>query len=178
MAESNRIRSDYAKNYRRTPIGAAGCAWNRLTSRSGAKYGHRKCYRNVEVRMTRAEFIAWAVPQYEAWFREHPAVTPSVDRIRSTGHYELGNLQLIPVAENRLKNSRHKNKFAPEGTHWCCRCQSYLSNSDFYSSTAWVTASNPLGLSGYCKKCQCKKCYAAFKKRKSELHSSKKQVAP
>lgn len=60
-------------------------------------------YRNVEIRMTKREFLDWATPLYEKWQREHPGVRASVDRIDSTGHYEIGNIQLISQRHNMMK---------------------------------------------------------------------------
>ena len=175
MSETQLTKRTRNQQYRSTPGGAAGCAWNRLTSRAGAKYGHRQCYAAIEVRMTRAEFVAWATPEYARWFAERPGVTPSLDRIDSTKHYELGNLQLIPVEANRYKNSRHRNKDAPEGFWWCCRCQAYVTTADFDRNKAMVKAANPSGFATYCKPCRrarWQEAKAAGKIRRSN-HSSK-----
>src|SRR6266508_2864785 len=118
MAEAKSIKRARNQLYRRTPHGAAACAWNRLTSRAGAKYGYSRCYLNVEVLMSREEFMAWAIPEYERWFLEHPGVTPSVDRIDNARHYEAGNLRLIPRVENIVRSSHFKNRNAPPGLLW------------------------------------------------------------
>ncbi len=153
MATAKSTKSDYARRYRSTPAGAAGCAWNRITSRAGAKYGHRQCYAGVEVRMTREEFVAWATPRYKEWFAAHPGTTPSIDRIDPAKHYELGNLQLIAVEANRYKNSRHRNLTAPPGTRWCCQCQAYQAEGEFYRVPSYVKPGNPEGFVCYCKSC-------------------------
>lgn len=166
MATAKSTKAAFIKRYRATPKGAAARAWNRLTSRAGAKYGHRQCYKRIKVCMTREAFVAWAEPQYEAWFRERPGVPPSVDRKDSKKHYAIGNLQLIPVAENRAKNSRHRNKFAPKGQRWCCRCQDYRAIENFHTAKAHINASNPRGCIAYCKPCNCAKLRAAWHRRK------------
>lgn len=151
MVDRKATRSAYLKRYRNTPKGAAVFAWNRITSRAGAKYNHRKCYASVEVRMTREEFMAWAVPAYEEWFRDRPGVTPSVDRIDSKGHYEPGNIRLLPVQDNRRRSSKFINDFAPEGTKWCPSCTGFLPFASFYQTNRRTY--HRLGLSAYCRKC-------------------------
>jgi hypothetical protein len=56
-------------------------------------------YAYVEIRMTREDFINWALPYYEEFMAKFKQ-TPVVDRIDSTGHYELKNLQIISKSEN------------------------------------------------------------------------------
>lgn len=151
-SDSIQKKPSYAKNYRKTPKGAAACAWNRLTSRAGAKYNFSKCYANIEVRMTRDEFIAWAIPQYEAWFRDRPNEIPSIDRIDSKGHYEIVNLRLIERIANIAQSSKFKNNKAPEGQLWCSACQQYLPIENFSRDSH-----DPYGRRGYCKSCDSQK---------------------
>jgi hypothetical protein len=145
-------KSKYHKEYRKTPNGAAACAWNRLTSRAGAQYNHSKSYANIEVRISREDFIAWAVPEYEKWFREHSNLTPSIDRKDSTGHYELGNLQLVEVQSNRRKASKFVNDNAPLGTKWCPKCSRFRNHDEFYKMEK-PSAHDPMGLYVRCKEC-------------------------
>ncbi len=159
-------KSEWNKRYRATPQGAAACAWNRLTSRAGAKFGHRQCYAAVEVRMSRADFMAWAIPAYEAWFRDRPGETPSVDRIESTGHYELGNLRLIEVQKNRRLSKRFVNDAAPEGTKWCSGCRQFVSHENF--SRGKPDLHRPDGLGLRCRACQTAYNQKYVKRRKAE----------
>lgn len=158
MAASKSSAADYhkryAKRYASTPRGAAVRAWAALNQRARSRGPGLEAYSHVEVRMTRDEFLAWAIPEYESWFARHPGVTPSVDRVVASGHYEVSNLQILSVGANRYKNSRHRNLFAPPDTHWCCRCQGYVTDSDFDTAPAWVTVNNPRGLCDYCKPCR------------------------
>ena len=101
--------------------------------------------------MGRADFIAWAVPAYKEWFRDYPGVTPSVDRINPDGHYEIGNLRLIPVGQNRRSARHFIADVAPEGTKWCPQCHAFLEHGKFYRIKNLNF--NRLGLSGWCKKC-------------------------
>ena len=57
--------------------------------------------RGIEVKMTREEFILWALEKWPN--REYLAL--DFDRIENDGHYELGNLQLSTRSEN-LRNTR------------------------------------------------------------------------
>lgn len=78
-----------------------------------------KAYVGVELRVTRGDFIAWYMPlDFEG---------ASVDRIDKSGHYELSNMQVIPLKENIRKD---KIK-AHEGICECCRCHIVKPLSDF-----------------------------------------------
>lgn len=155
MATSHSSRTEYMRRYVLTPKGAAVCAWQRIKIRAGARSRpeQNKSYRLVELRMTQEQFFAWAIPKYETWFRERPGVTPSIDRIESTGHYEISNIRLAPLQENRLRNSRRRNAIAPFGKRWCSGCQDYFPIDEF-SKRRKPTPSNPLGLFAYCKTCE------------------------
>jgi hypothetical protein len=169
MAESH-SKDNYAARYRKTPRGAAACAWNRLTSRAGGKYNYGRCYAGVEVKMTRDEFIAWAVPAYAAWFRDHPGVTPSLDRIDGARHYEVGNLQLLTRLQNTLKNAKQKNLHAPPGHRWCSGCQGFKPEGEFYTAPSAVRLpTNPNGYLCYCKPCHTSRSVACRRRRKNLL---------
>ena len=147
--ETKEQKRQRSQSYRKTPKGAAACAWNRLTSRSGAKYNHRECYRNVEVRISREDFIKWAIPEYEMWFFLYPGVQPSIDRIDPLGHYEVGNIRLIPNYLNKLSTSRNRNLRAPDGNSWCRGCQEFLKIESFWKDRQKRTT----GVMVYCRDC-------------------------
>lgn len=94
---------EYAKKNRKTAKGRAQHTWSNIKSRAGK----RQDYINVEVRMTKEEWLAWAVPQYEKWFKERPGVTPSINRIDGKGHYEIGNLELVSSYDNGCMGLRN-----------------------------------------------------------------------
>lgn len=119
---------------RRNPFWEARWAWGRIKGRAGNLYGNNPQYATVEVRMTRDEFLAWAIPAYTEWYRTHPAENPSIDRIESDKHYESGNLQLLTLSENSLKTKRLKNVYAPPGQAWCTIHKAYLPKDQFYKS--------------------------------------------
>ena len=69
-----------------------------------------KCYSNVKVLISKEDFVKW--------FMENDFEGASVDRIDKFGDYELGNIQLISLAENIAKD---KTK-AKDGYCVCYRC--------------------------------------------------------
>ncbi len=156
--------------YFRTPKGAATSAWCHILSRAGNRNGKNPSYATVEVRISRADFIAWAIPAYERFSHEFPGVTPSVDRIDTTGHYETGNLQLLPWGENSRKKRTARNAIAPAGTLWCGSCKAYLPIEDFYLLKK-RTRRNPYGTIGRCKPCRRRIC-------KESRQRCKKNVPP
>lgn len=102
----------------------------------------RSSYKDIKVRITRGEFLDWVIPLLESWNWSNGI--PSVDRINSKGHYELGNMQIIPWSENSVKDS--KNNRAPRGTRWCNKCGKYIAVSLFGPNKA-----QPSGLAIYCR---------------------------
>ena len=62
------------------------------------------CYAGIEVRMSRHEWMAWAVPQIEAFTKQHPDKIPSVDREDPDGHYQLGNVRIMDLKDNQLRS--------------------------------------------------------------------------
>lgn len=126
------------REYHQGPRGRASVAWRNIVSRAGI----HPDYANVEVRVTRDEFMSWAVPLFEAW---DSSEKPSIDRIDFRGHYEFSNLQVVSWNENRIKD--RVNIRGPEGMQWCPDCQSYLSSESFYSNKAART-----GRCSYCKR--------------------------
>lgn len=134
--------------YKSTPKGRATRMWNNMNRRSGNKYGDHPTYADVEVRMSRDRFIAWATPRLENWYRRYPSVTPTIDRISSDGHYEIGNLRLLTAAQNTKARGCNKNIHAPEGMAWCFICKKYLDKSSFHKDKC-----RPNRLQRKCKSC-------------------------
>jgi len=164
MAESNlTTRLEHSR-----VVELAKNAWHMLNARAGAKYNFSKCYINVEVRMTREEFLEWAIPEYELWLAEHPNQTPSIDRADPNGHYEIGNLQILEVQENRRKARHFINDHAPEGTKHCGHCEEFLPLSKFNKS-----CSSKDGLSNHCRICASKLARESFIRRHPEKVGSR-----
>lgn len=143
------MATSYPKGFRYSLQYTVGAAWNRLTSRAGNKYNHGRTYNNVEVRMTRKEFVVWATPAYAEWFEKYPDLHPSIDRIDPDGHYELSNIQIIPLEENMARSRWFKNRYAPPGLYWCGMCQQWLTVDKFT-----VDASQKSGVRPKCRDCQ------------------------
>lgn len=134
--------------YGKTPKGKAARAWSSLRQRSQNATGRTPTYENVEVRMTRSEFMSWAVPAFEQWFAKHPDKVPSVDRKNNDGHYELGNIRLLEKVKNQLRSARYKNvNNCPPGKAWCSGC------TDYHPKTVFGKCSRtPNGLQSMCRK--------------------------
>lgn len=100
-----RIRNRaYTKAYTQRPKGWAKRAWRALCARAGNHDGRHPAYTHVEVRMSKDEFLGWAIPRYEKWLLEHEVTeAPTIDRIESRGHYELKNIQLLSRSDNSAK---------------------------------------------------------------------------
>lgn len=127
------------KILRQTPLYLASQKWLDMKRRVRNESG----YAHVEIRITRAEFIAWAVPLLEAW--DWRIGSPSVDRINVKGHYELSNMQIISQSENCCKDK--VNQLAPAGTKWCPDCNEYRPFSEFGKDQ-----SRTFDLASHCRK--------------------------
>src|SRR5260221_13961705 len=57
----------YNHKYRNSIPGKVSCTWDHMTQRALNKNGLNPSYALIEIRMTRAEFISWAIPAYTAW---------------------------------------------------------------------------------------------------------------
>lgn len=93
----------YQKRYRESPQGRAVQTWHKILQRVGNKDGKNPSYSDVELRMTKQEFLEWAIPQYKNW---NESTTPSINRIDPYGHYEIDNLEIISLESNILKPKR------------------------------------------------------------------------
>lgn len=131
--------------YNATPARRAKRTWNTIKFRSGKQAG----YELVEVRMSRQDFLEWAIPAYSEWMDKNPNQTPSLDRIDPAGHYELGNIRILERGHNSSLNRQNKNVHASINEAWCHKCESYLPAKDF-----WASKSNFNGLQHRCKTCQ------------------------
>ena len=85
----------------RTPIYRARSAYYSMGRRCENKSGKHPAYKNVQLRMTMEELIEWAVPRYEKFLSERPDDTPCVARNGDSGHYKIGNIEIVSVKENR-----------------------------------------------------------------------------
>lgn len=151
------------RKYRQTAHGWAASAWNGILARAGNADGQHPAYGSVEIRMTRAEFISWVKPRITKWWRDNPKATPSIDRKKNSGHYELSNLRIISLSENSRLQQAHKNVYAPQGKAWCAFCRRYYPESNFYKNK-----NAPHGLQFCCKKC------SSYKNKESRMRKKRK----
>lgn len=129
--------------YEGSPERRAKRTWNTIR----ARVERQAAYAHVEVRMTRDEFLAWAIPAYIEWMGANDG-TPSVDRIDPNGHYEIKNIRILERGENCRISRRHPNVSAPDGKAWCGTCKTYLPSDNFYHCARTFN-----GLQGRCKSC-------------------------
>ena len=130
----------------RTPYYRANAAYYGMQARCLNKNGKNPSYAEVELRMTREDWLKWAVPEYTKFQVEHPDDTPNAARIGDMGHYELGNVRVVSRAENcaetRICGIRQ------DGTKRCSGCKEPRPVGEFNKNRGrWD------GLSSHCKKC-------------------------
>jgi len=141
----NEISRDKYRNDVRYRV---NCIWNALMQRIENADGKNPSYAATELRMTKDEFIDWAVPEYKLFIRNSPEKRPSIDRIDDAGHYELSNLQVIDWGDNARKARRNINVHGPDGMWWCSKCKSYKETHCFYIEK------DGLSCFGHCKSCR------------------------
>lgn len=136
------------KEYLKTPRGIAIQAWNSMNKR----VARQPEYAGIEVRMTRDEFVAWAIPEYASYLSAGHSQRPSVDRIDPTLHYSIDNIRIIGLTDNVRRARRNKNVLAPEGQCWCSHCKRYLDKGDFGKNRKQWN-----GINTICKACRISK---------------------
>jgi len=157
-------KEQYHLYYKHTVKRKATQMWQDIKSRVAGKTGRSFSYKNIELCMTRDEFINWVSPQLEKWKERYGNLTDvSLDRKDNSKNYELDNLQLLTKYENTIKRSNNKNVIAPEGKAWCCYCKIYLETDNFHK-----LKSSYNGLAKMCKSCASKKQKEFRLKRRQE----------
>lgn len=109
----------------RTPLYRARSAYRDMKRRCGNANGKNPAYAAVELRMTMDEWLAWAIPEYGRFNLDHPNESPNASRRGDAGHYEIGNIEVIPKKVNRARQVIKKSM--AHGTyvmyrHGKCRC--------------------------------------------------------
>lgn len=136
----------------RTPLYRAKSAFIGMTKRALNRNGKSPTYANVELRITEEEWLTWALPKYEECIREYPEESPNVARFGDMGHYEIGNIDIVPYSKNRAEQTARSNSLAkPDGSKKCSSCKAMLTIGDFYASKRMLD-----GLQKNCKIC-CRK---------------------
>lgn len=92
---------DYVKKYMAKPKGKAMKMWHHMNERVDKQKHYR--VKGIQVRISREEFMEWAIPEIERFMVTHPTQTPSLDRKDPDKHYEQGNIQIISREGNFLR---------------------------------------------------------------------------
>jgi hypothetical protein len=142
----------------RTPLYRAKSAYCSMVVRCENTNGKNPAYKDVKLKMTLEEWLNWAIPQYEAFDRQYPDISPSVSRHGDKGHYEIGNLSIEPFYKNRISQNK-ACRLKPDGTKICTRCKEAKDARDFCKRAGSFD-----GLTYWCRSC----CSLAQKKRKKK----------
>ena len=126
-----------------TPLYRANAAYRNMKRRcaGGNAQDENLSYAGVELKMTMEQWITWALPQYVSFIGQ-----PSVSRIGDVGHYEIGNVEIISVQENR--NRMKMIGRLSGGIKRCSRCK------EKKTADCFGRRSNSFdGLNHNCKEC-------------------------
>lgn len=116
--------------------------------------GKNPAYTDVDLKMTEEEWIVWSVPLYEKFDLEFPGESPSAARAGDRGHYEIGNIRIIPMRKNREEQfdpilKPHRCHARPDGKKICSRCLSVKTVDEFTKRSSSID-----GLTYWCRVCQ------------------------
>lgn len=132
----------------RTPLYRARAAYANMYRRCENRCGTEPAYAKVKLRMTKSEWLDWALPKYRKFARLHPDESPSVSRKGDKGHYEIGNIQIISWQENR-KLMATPARLKEDGTKRCATCKKVQNARNYYKNKATFD-----GLAHQCKACR------------------------
>lgn len=113
-------------------------------------------YAGVKLLVSREDFINWFMP------RDFDGC--SVDRIDPKGHYELSNMQVIPLAENIAKDKRK----AKDNLCECYICKSVKPLTEFVKESRRGN-----GYSTICIECERERSLRRKEKRMKEKEAGK-----
>lgn len=107
-------KNDIKKAYRRSLEGYLREKYHQIKRRVGKAEGYEKIYLKID----KEEFVKWSLSDtkyielHEFWsscFCKYDSYyCPSIDRIDSKGHYELGNIQWISWKDHLKKTAKEK----------------------------------------------------------------------
>lgn len=108
------IGKNAQKKYKLKPKGRANYLWHCMMNRCQKHPG----YEYVEIKMTKNDWMTWAIPELISFWNREPTGIPSVHRKNDVGNYELNNIEIIDKKDNMIKSSfvvksLHLNKNAP-----------------------------------------------------------------
>jgi len=110
----------------RKPRARAKAAYRGMKARCKNANGRCPSYANVELKMSEAVWLEWALPLYEAFITNYPDESPCVSRLGDTGHYEIANIEIISVKENRKRQKMAKPAASTHGSlssYRYCKCE-------------------------------------------------------
>jgi DNA-directed RNA polymerase subunit M/transcription elongation factor TFIIS len=143
----------------RTPLYRAKAAYSTMIARCLNKNGRNPSYANVELRMTREEWLVWAVPEYEKFQKEYPEAAPNAARIADIGHYEVGNIRIVSQQTNAADTRKHGVR--ADGTKWCSGCKKFIDIGNF--------AKNGYRWDGFASNCKdCTYLYDSSRRKKNK----------
>lgn len=132
----------------RTPMYRAKAAYCGMIARCENANGKNPAYANVRLEMSLHEFLSWAIPRYERFSVEHPNESPCVARFKDSGHYEIGNIEIITFGENRRRQASIL-LIRDDGTKLCGKCRKLKTAVENFGKNRW----RPDGLNHWCKQC-------------------------
>lgn len=121
-------RKQKSKRLNATPKGKAATAWRGIIRRT-TNINLYPSYVGVRVKISRDDFMKWAIPAISKFVELNPSVRPSVDRIDSDGHYELSNLRIISQPENSARCGDIENRRL--GRQVSCLLHESISQEEF-----------------------------------------------
>jgi hypothetical protein len=134
----------------RTPKYRAKASYNGMLARCLNRNGKNPSYASVELRISLEEWMSWAVPIYEKCMKEFPDDTPTVARNGDSGHYEFGNVSVVPWRKNRdEQGARGVARVQPDGTKRCTTCKLFKLAEKAFSKKRGT----PDGYAYHCKDC-------------------------
>lgn len=109
----------------RTPLYRVKAAYCGMVARCENANGKNPTYANVRLLMSLDEFITWALPRYTEFIANHPNESPCTARFGDKGHYEIGNIEVISMADNRKQQVQPAPAKTTHGTlssYRYCHC--------------------------------------------------------
>jgi len=96
FAWCKRCVAGWRREFRRTPKGLAVVAWNGLLRRAGNGNGCHPEMTDNHLEITRSDFVEWFLAALAKFQADHPGERFHLRLVTTRGHFELGNLKLIP----------------------------------------------------------------------------------
>lgn len=114
--------------------------YNLIKLRCKALTAKNKCYENIELEVSKDDFIKWFIPK--------DFKGCSIDRINNLKNYSLDNMQVISLSEN-IRKDKIKSK---NGYCECFKCKEIKPIEEFAKDKRRLN-----GHSTICKKCDAKR---------------------